>query len=719
MRKYFWEIFTVALGFIFIFGSVNAVMAQETGDAEFTLEEITVTAQKRSENIQDVATPVEVIQGYELTEMGRTTLEEALTGIAAATVQKKGRELNVTIRAMDDDAMPGDSFAMVAVVIDGAYSTANGVGMSGLFDMQRLEVLSGPQGTLYGRNAAGGVVNMISNNPTAEKFDASGSIEFGNYNLMNASGMVNAPINDKWAIRSAFQSAAHDGYISNGTNDNQTKSGRVKLGWVPTDDINIIFGFEHTNQNGHGPGDGVDPWETGKEPEDPWYSSDVGDLSHVDRKTTKIYMDANWSTSFGDLTFLPARVIAKGFDEVPGSYRLSGIQYTAQGHNVDDSSELSSELRMASKTEAFMKWVGGLYYYKREYKTRSFITDAVGNDPRYGGFGDYSGKTGNWRRQTNTSGALFGNFTLPLGDVFRVTVGGRYTTDDEKLENYLTRTSRPDDVLGLTTENYDNKHFDYKLGVEYDVGENTMLWADYSTGYKHIKGNAESQTLKSYQLGSKGRYFNKRLQLNATAWYYDYTNFNVNKTRYYYDSAGERQTDQGTGLGDATLYGLDIVSNLLVTKHDRFDLSASYLHSEVSNMIVTWRYYYPPDAYLEGQELNNSPEWTITANYQHTFELNTGAIILPKVSVRYETEKTLAFQPNQTEYPDFDLEKLNLEPTHHMTDFSLMYSNPTSQWNINAYVKNIENHPEKNGLMRNDMRVGEPRTYGVVLSIQL
>jgi iron complex outermembrane recepter protein len=718
MKKIFMEIFKVALGIGLFFSYAPSVMCQQTGN-EFTLEEITVTAQKRAENIQNVPTPVEVIQGYELTEMGKTTLEEALTGIAAATVQKKGRELNVTIRGMDDDAMPGDSFSMVAVVIDGAYSTANGVGMSGLFDMQRVEVLSGPQGTLYGRNAAGGVVNMISNNPTTEKFDAAGSIEFGNYHLMNASGMVNAPINDKWAIRSAFQSSAHNGYVSNDTNDNQTKSGRVKLRWAPADDINILFGFENTNQNGRGPGDGVDPWETGKEPENPWYSSDVKDLFHIDRKTTKMYMEANYNTSFGDLTFLPARVTAKGWDEVPGAYRVSGIERTAQGHNVDDSSELSGELRMASKADSSMKWVGGLYYYKRAYKTRSFLTDAVGNDPQYGGFGDYSGKAGNWRRQTNTTGAVFGNFTLPLGEVFRVNVGGRYTTDDEKLETFLTRLSRPTDVRGLTIENYDNKHFDYKLGFEYDVWEDMMLWGEISTGYKHIKGNAKSQALKSYQLGTKARYLNSKLQLNMTAWYYDYTNFNVNKTRYYYDTTGERQTDQGTGLGDATLYGLDIVSNLLVTKNDRLDLSASYLQSKVSNMIITWRYYYPPDAYLEGQVLNNSPEWTITANYQHTFDLNSGAIIIPKISLRYETEKTLAFQPNESEYPGFDLKKLNLEPTHHMTDFSLMYSNPSSQWNINAYVKNIENHPEKSGLMRMDMRLGEPRTYGIVLSINM
>lgn len=127
--------------------------------------------------------------------------------------------------------------------------------------------------------------------------------------------------------------------------------------------------------------------------------------------------------------------------------------------------------------------------------------------------------TYNWKDQDNPSKAVFGNITYPIAETFRLTVGGRYTADEEEYIGY--NPEAPDGNV-YSKESYDSSHTDYKLGFEYDLDENVMVWADFSTGYKHVFRNAESQELKAYQLGAKTRLLNQKLQINATSFYYDY-----------------------------------------------------------------------------------------------------------------------------------------------------------------------------------------------------
>ncbi|MBN1627682.1 MAG: TonB-dependent receptor, partial [Deltaproteobacteria bacterium] len=258
MKKTFIVVFSVFLAIGIAVTGIPWVMAQETGSDEFTLEEITVTAQKREQDLQKVASGVEVIQGYQLTEMGLVDLDEALRNISSALVQPVGEEMTVIIRGMDNDEMPGDSFSQVAVTVDGSFSNSWGVGTTGLYDMQRVEVLVGPQGTLYSRNSSGGVVNMISNNPTTEEVKASGSLELGNYKLVNTQGMINVPINDAWAVRAAFISTVRDGYASNGLSDADDRSVRLKLGFTPSDIFSAVLTYEYSKIGGKSQGDGYE-----------------------------------------------------------------------------------------------------------------------------------------------------------------------------------------------------------------------------------------------------------------------------------------------------------------------------------------------------------------------------------------------------------------------------------------------------------------------------
>ncbi|MBN1627062.1 MAG: TonB-dependent receptor [Deltaproteobacteria bacterium] len=729
MKKNFTAFIMIVLGIAFFSGEIPYVLAQSTFE-EFTLEEITVTAQKREENLQKVAVTVETISGDELTEMGLTNLSDALAGISGALVQKIGHEMNVTIRGMVNNNPPGSSVNMVGVAIDGSYSNNFGMGQSGFYDMQRIEVLSGPQSTLYSRNSSGGVVNMVSNNPSAEGFEGSGSVEMGNYHLLNTQGMINVPLSDKVAFRAAFNAQSHEGYVSNGTQDDDTKSARLKLGYAPTDKLSMVLTYEYSKSGGIGSGAGVDPFESEDDVDNPWTSSLDKDLFSNDRMNQRAYLNLNWSTPIGDVTFLPSYAkfvesnnthseLQVGPDGLPAAGGPPGmatnnitIGYRTEPRDGSQK-ETAIELRMASPSDFFMKWLVGLYYYNQNWhdgrSSEDTFIEYEGNPIKFSG-------SQSWSLRKNPSKAVFGNITYPVTDAFRVTAGGRYTTDKEKGTGWSSDrgTNAPSE--------YETSHGDYKLGAEYDLGSNAMLWVDYSTGYKQNFGGSPAQTLKAYQLGEKSRFLDQKLQLNATAFYYDYQNFQIQMSDRIIVGATEYMAD---ARGEAAFFGLDLSANYIITSRDRLNLSISYLDSTISNATIQYKsfsgdilpeYTTTMDSGLP--ELNNAPKYSITASYQHRFDLSGGGSLLARIDPRYKAKSILQFQPSGLE--GFDTEKLNTEPAHLMADVSLNYSNASGNWSLNSYVKNVTNHAEKTGFYMgiNYMQIGNPRTYGAVLSVK-
>jgi len=754
MKKYLIMVLTLAMALWF---SLGEVMAQGSAEEEFTLEEITVTAQKRAQDLQKVATTVEAITGSKLTENAAMDLDDALADMASVLVNPVGEEMNVTIRGMDNDSMPGDSFSQVAVTIDGSFSGSWGVGTTGIYDMQRIEVLAGPQGTLYSRNSAGGVVNMISNDPKMEKADASGSLGIGNYKLFNAQGMLNAPVTDTFAIRVAFTSNTRDGYADNGLSDTDDRAVRLKLGFIPTDTVSAVLTYEYTKIGGKSQGDGFAAFEDEDDTDNPWHSNSNGDLFVSNTQTDRFYLNFNLSTPIADITFLPSysdtsrHNIQAGWLWSNGQTGMGGggtpgNVHAGQGreHFLSPQDEKSVEVRAASKEDFFMKWMIGLYYYEREWNDKIFFEDAAWEYNGTQFFSPSTEATEKWSSKGSSSKAAFANFTFPVTDAFRVTGGGRYTKETENSAGY----GRGPESDVYSTREETNSHFDWKAALEYDLTANSMLWADVSTGYKQVRGAAVAdQKLMAYQVGTKNRLIDNKLQLNATAFYYDYTNFDIGRvsseyvmydpdTNEFWDpdlgdppaNYSQSATFNAQGIGDATLYGLDLSTDFVLTGNDRLNFSLSYLDAAVDQVTITYTYNENETEYPDlvprkivdkGKPLNNAPKLSAVLGYQHRFDLTSGATITPNATLRYTTKYYLEFYPDASNVAGtgMDINKVNVEPTHFMGDFSVNYGHSSGEWSLNAYVKNITNHAEKNGIMRADLRLGPPRTYGAVLSV--
>lgn len=690
---------------------VKMVCAQD----EFALEEVTVTAQKREENLQKVALAIDTISGYELTEMGNVNLEDALASLPSVIVQRMGNRLNVSIRGIDNDYSPDVSNSMVAVTYDGIYSSVAGIDASGLYDTSRIEVLNGPQGTLYSRASTGGVVNIVSNNPTDE-LGASGSVEVGNYNLLNTQGMVNVPINDNLAFRAAFASQFRDGYVSNGTDDNDTKSARAKVKYDPTDNLSMILAVDLVRMGGKGQGEnspfavGVNMFED-SQPDDPWVSEMDGKYFSVNRKIAKYYAEVNWDLGVGTLTLLPA-ITQMDQDLYTGINYFNFFDPTSPAvetytHAVGWQDEVSAEARIASPDDALIKWLGGVYYYNREYSYISYET---------------SGEI-NTRKYENPSTAVFANITYPVSDSFRLNIGGRWTREEQDAITIFEPA--PPGMEGAPIIR-DEKFFDYKIGIEYDLTEDSMLWTDYSTGHRMSGRDWPNEKLLAYQLGVKNRFMDNRLQANLSAYYYSYENFRVRAPMlpyiYIVDGIEYIGMDRGDGSGgEATISGFELATSYILTEKDRIDVTAAYQDSEVS--ALTFIYDYNPPVEATGGRLNNSPEFTLSGSYQHTFLLGNGGNITARIESRYQTESTVLmdaiYNEGMLRIPEgMDQTAVNREPAHHISNANLRYSDPTGRWGLNAYIKNIENYAEKKNLLNNAMRIGPPRTFGVVLSVK-
>jgi len=760
-KRSFLVFMALIVGIIFTFGDALSLYAQESAKDEFTLEEITVTAQKRAENQQKVAISMETISSEQMKETGMNNLDEILNNVSNVIINKAEDGLRVTIRGLSDagDAFHGMSVSMptVAVNMDGVYSNRKDTG-SGLYDLERVEVLSGPQSTLYASNSPGGIVNVISANPKLDKYEFSGLLEYGNYALLHTEGSMNAPISEKMAIRAAFSTNLRDGYLTNGGDNEDSKSARLKALFQPTDKLSFVITGEESKTSTKR-GNGVPSfyngyYQDGTKIKDYWYTAAVLPGPSVDTNN-KVTGRMELDTGFGTLSLLPSYSKRSGHNEE----RMNNPDGVTLNVGETSAIEKSVELRMASSADFFFKWMAGVNYYNATNKQ-----DQLGwNEDGTAKISTLtSGETKQEYRNAfseETAKAIFANVTYPITDTFRATAGYRYSWDDVLMHNNEMRgvmggaPGRVEEIQEIFEDNYSDP--DYKIGVEYDLGTNSMVYADYSTSYRvQAMGGGgpgassttkkEPERLKAYSVGSKNRFMDNKLQVNASAYYYDYTGFSAGDmiTGYYgpwpvtpdnFLPNATQPDPNSSETGAGRMMGFDLSTNLIITSNDMLNLSVSYLKSEWTDLVFNYYYKYQvvggggggpvdwtqiqelisPNSY-NGKPMTMSPPWTLSGTYSHNFNLWNGGSIKTQIDERVRTGYRMNWK--EKEYP------WNYQETCHITNLSATYTHSDGKWTLSAYVKNLENYAEKRAYMtpggQGMTTIGNPRTYGGILSVK-
>lgn len=688
------------------------------------LGEIIVTASKRPENLQKAAISVTALNSMALETRGIVDAAQ-LAGIAPGIQFQPSFVLLAYIRGIGNYSVQPATDQSIAYNVDGNYLSRPYAMPDILFDLSQIELVRGPQGTLQGRNAIAGSINLVTNRPKHE-FEARAGASFGNYGLITTEAMINVPLGNSAALRLSAASNGHNGYVDGGFLNGDTKGARARLLVEPASNLEILLSADYSSRDEKGPGYSICPpgspdagcvgvaWK-------PWggtpgqgtsATESVPEPNYVKSRNYSFYGEVNWDLGFGTLTWAPS------YRNIYYRNHTSFSHYFGFAPAVHD--ELfQQELRIVSKPGSPISWVAGLYYGRQQSREQNYFTSGVPpyistNEPGFPELGHVFFKN-DIDKYVYRSVAAFGQVLVPVADHFRIMLGGRYT-EDKKSENARDGLVYPGPTLVevATSADLSLHKFTYKIGAEFDVAPNAMIYANYSTGFKSggVNGVPNDDVLprtfapeeiKSVQGGLKGRFIDDRLQINAEAFHYDLTGYQTSALLF----------DPVTGilLGGTVnsqkdeFYGGELESTLLVTPADRLDMSFSYLHA------VHKKFEIPQSGVnLSGKQVSNAPKFTFTGNYAHTFEFANGGNLVAHVETRYESEQ----------WVDYRLAPGTLQPAYWRHSADLTYNSADARWSIGAFIRNISNNGALMhaipGAILGQYTLGlayPPRTYGI------
>jgi iron complex outermembrane receptor protein len=692
--------------------------------ASDAIEEIVVTAERRQETVQKSSVPIQVVTGEELERSGvtqSTDLNRIAPGLQIGT---GGDAPQIYIRGIGDFAVSALSNPAVAFNVDGVYVARPQGTNSEFYDLERMEILKGPQGTLYGRNATGGAINLITRAPTLEEFDGRASLELGNDSLKHFEGAVNIPLGATVAMRAAVNVVDRAGYLSDGTDDDVRQAGRIRLLWKPNEDFSALLNADFAHEGGHGPGytllprpPGTGPWDSASSaaanailtttPPLGFLVPQVADDSFRNNRFWNVSAQLEWNLGFATLTVLPAyRNSQLGERNYPAGLR--NTIPTATSHAT------STEARLANSSER-LKWVAGLYYFRENQQSQQEIFEGLLQD----NINNYSPITSSY--------AAFGQATLSITDALRLIGGMRYTYEDQSLSGTIHTDSPmnlpPGTPLPHLLEAFGGKqHFSattWKGGAEYDLTPQNMLYATASTGFKAGGFNQtvapmatyRPEKLRAYEFGARNRFFAGRLQVNVEVFKWDDNDNQV--AHVLFDPLGNVNL-LTQNAGRASIKGANIDLQARVTTNDTVSLFTEYndavyrsfsydsAYSIFGNPILNptstgCRIGAPfagtiPGTMLAtvdcaGFQLPRSSRWTAHASYLHEFDLANGAVIVPRINAQFASAQWLAVDFVPTERVG----------SYTIVDFDLTYTDASNRWAIAAFLHNAADRAAYSG----------------------
>ncbi len=527
--------------------AVAALCAVTGAQAQGALEEIVVTAQKRDQSLQDVSVAVTAVSGDELKAWGITDAFRLEILAPGLQLGMSGADPRPALRGARTQQVEANDVA-ISFYTDGLYRPRHGQALAGFVDVDRVEVLRGPQGTLFGRNSFGGLIHVISNKPDPSETDYGFAVSGGDYSLASFDGFFNAPLSDNTAVRFALKRETRDPFVENitignagGLKDADTTYFRGQLAFAPSDTLDINLRVESwqddANGNGHfgyfvegipvnlntGMTNGVSgslrprigrsdecagtcgrygagfdfaatpgPDTVAPTTGDPYK---IADDANTERDISDLTLagDINWSLGFADLK---ATIAYMDYEE----YRWADCDMSAYptiecGNDITSETNMQ-EFQLTSNFDGPFEWVLGVFLLQEDL-TNAFLWEdlasVVDNVPvSPADINMHAGWTLQIRVDTS-SAAGYGQASYAISDTTRVLAGVRYTDDQRDWQIYgqdpNNRSTYSFTVLATPDGEGDWSKATWKGGVEHDLSEDTMLYATVSTGF--LAGNQQ------------------------------------------------------------------------------------------------------------------------------------------------------------------------------------------------------------------------------------
>jgi iron complex outermembrane recepter protein len=608
------------------------------------IEEIVVTAEKRSENLQDAAIAVTAITGAALDARHIVDVQSLAESLPNFDFGVYSGNAHLAMRGLGLDSVNPGAEGRVAFYDDGVYISRPADVLGTFFDVSRVEALRGPQGTLYGRNATGGSINLITNDPTST---LRGYYEqtVGNFGQTIEEGAISGPIVDRIQGRFAFQVDDHSGYGHNLVTGSQidnarTFSFRGKLNIEISDSVDLRLSADYhkehdANYGFHYMGAG-NPTATptgvllGAPSVADSYDIATAENPRNDRNIWGAAAVTTWKIS--DTTSLKS---------ITG-YRYSKYNdfsdATGEGFNllpfdqVEQSNSESEELQLAQTNDKY-NWIAGLYYFHEYIDSFSLAPLSAG---LFGGpvaeqlEGYWAG--GNLR---TTAAAVFGEFNYHFTDKFAATAGLRYGWEKKSVidglqfdVSRLYSPSNPLDLAATQNDSITQNAVTPKAGLNYEIAANVLSYFTVSKGYKSggfdngaVAPPYGAETVWAYELGLKGQWFDRRLQSNLAAFLYEATNLQVSVIQ------DTQVFTKNAAAADAK--GIEEEITAVLAKGLKADASVGYLISRYKSFTTAdpQRPYLGPID-LAGRYLPQAPTTNLQAGLQQTWDTAVGALTL-------------------------------------------------------------------------------------------
>jgi len=743
------------------------------------LEEIIVTAQKREQSAQDVGISITTVSGAQMRALGYTNAQE-VTALApgVSTMQPNG-EANyaISIRGVANNDFTTNVESPVAIYVDEVYiSQMSGAGFM-LFDTERVEILRGPQGTLFGRNATGGLVHYITVKPDLEEMNGYGSVTYGRFNRLKAQGAVGVPISDKFAIRASFATQQGGGYVENRLrpqeklNNANESAGRLQALFAPTDELevllNVRFGHQDIRTGFFEYSSAVLP--TGDRtpgvpnPDLGGYVDNDGDVYAGDYDTpgrndleTEGYTGTiKWDQDWGTVTSITDfQTVKRDYIEDSDASPVDYFQFFL----TTDAEQFSQELRVNGQSED-LEWVAGFYYMDLKVNdsnggiTRGLFEALIPLEffgPGTGGLTldelGINGVQNPYNTDTETW-SLFGQVEYQVSQKLAL-IGGFRWIEEDKSHVYnnnvvwfpdTSRSGQDPNIIvagpALADLPYTHKRSDSnssaRVQVNFTPTDNLLTYASWNRGVKSGGYNApllpsdfaitdpfmtyDPEKLDAFEVGFKWDSDDGRFRVNGAAYYYDYRNY---------------QAFSIIGLDTATLnasaeskgFELEIQANPAEGLDMQFGVA--FIDANVKDVPgvtigadSTGDGILDVPAILPGATVTpvQTPKWNLNGLVRYEVPMETGSVAF-QADGQYRSKHYFAL----TNFP------ASTESGYFLANASVTYFSEDQNWSIRGLVQNITNKKyivqtfDLSGNVTNgglfglvEEYYGRPRTWGV------
>lgn len=743
---------------------VAALVAATGVNAEihaFEIEEVIVTAQKRSESTQEIPVAISAFTAEGMENMKMETANDIAAGVPNLQVSLPFGETQpiFSIRGQSMSDYNVNQSSPVGVYVDESYLGASFLQGIALFDLERVEVLRGPQGTLYGKNTTGGAINFISRGPSFEGTQGNITLTLGDYGREHVNGAVETElVEEKLAVRAAYTYTETDGHHKNhfpGEHDLasiDTWSGRLTLryegdsldatlrytagesdgiasapvseGRIPTligntDAVGALLG--QTPRQGD-----WDAWEGSHNKSEP-YSTDFDN----------VMLTVNWSLEDYTLTAITTYLEGQGLNQANtdgAPWRMLEIDWGSEVRQI------AQDLRIASDFDGAFNFIAGVYYAKDVTDVSNameffHLTDDLGiafdaantvlTDPAGTGvtlLQDYT--------QKRESVALYFHSTYDLTDALALTTGLRYTEDKGNSKDFHTQLGDyernpvgdmilPGSFADASAE-FDDSEVTGKLGLDYQIHDDLMVYASYSRGYRSSALNggamfsptemvvADPETVDAYELGFKSALQEGRLQLNGALFYYDYSD------QQFVNFFGVQQLL--VNGESSTIQGLELELVARVTESLTLNAGLGYLDTEFEELALTDTVN-GGDIDLGGNELFNAPELNVNLALDYVIADSDYGVFRASASTVYTGEQWFSAYNDKIGYDQIKSD------SSWLSNAKLSWDSADDKLSAALWVKNIENSDAavyavnaQSGFGYDYYTIGLPRRLGVDLS---